>query len=166
MNLIFWAYQLGMGVSSAPPVPTGPATFRESVFARLEDVPGLSDLIGDRLYFGGLPQGVSRTLPAVTFSVASRTFGRWLESPNRTSRARVRVSCWSNDELEAPLVADAIRAYLDGYRGRVGQVYFYYVNLEGEYDLPEPLGDGRDGFLYQVVLDFSITHKVSLPTYS
>jgi hypothetical protein len=166
MTWLWWLQNLGMGVGTATPPPSGPASLREAVLARLADVPGLSDLVGDRIYFASLPQNVSHAQGVVTFSVASRTFGRWLASPNRTSQARVRVSCWSDDEPDAADMADKVRAYFDGFQGAVGQVYFYYVNLENEYDLPEPLGDGRDGMLYQVLLDFTITHKVSPPAYS
>jgi hypothetical protein len=166
MSWLWWIQNLGMGAGGAPPPPTGPATLREAVLSRLSDVPGLSELVGDRIYFASPSQGVSHSQGVVTFSVASRTFGRWLASPNRTSQARVRVSCWSLDELKAAEIADKIRAYFDGFQGLVGQVYFYYILLENEYDLPEPLGDGRDGMLYQVLLDFTVTHKVSSPDYS
>jgi len=143
--------------------PSGPATFREAVLYRLSQVPGLADLVGDRVYFGGLPQGAPR--PAVTFSVASRTFGRVLAGPNRTSQARVRIGCWADKEKDAALIADEIRLYFDGFAGKIGQVYIYMSVLENEIDLPEPGGEGTARMIYQVLLDYSISHKITLPVY-
>jgi hypothetical protein len=153
---------VGTGTFSAP---SGPSTLREAVAYRLGQVPGLSELVDDRIYFAGLPQGVQHSQGVVTYSVASRTYGRVLAGPNRTSRARVRMSCWAGTEKKADEIADKIRRYFDGYAGMVGRVYLLMTVLENETDLPEPLGDGRPGMLYRIELDFSITHRVLGPIF-
>lgn len=142
---------------------TAPGTLREAVYARLAGSPALSAIVGDRVFPGLVPQGEGR--PSVGFVVASRTFGRCFKSPNRTSRARVRVSCWSYDQLEAATMADVIRRRFDGYQGWWGLVWVYYVELENEIDLPEVEQDGSGRTIYQIVLDFGIRHKVSRVDY-
>jgi Protein of unknown function (DUF3168) len=150
---------LGMGGSSAP---IGPSTLREAFHAKLGSIPELTALVGGRIFFNGLPQkkGASPTFPAVTHYVASRTFGRTLRGPNGVSTGTIRVSCWSKNEQQAAAIADVVREHLDGFQGRWGRVDVMGCFIEDEVDLPEYPRQGTDSYTYQIVLTFSVVHRV------
>lgn len=150
-----------------PTPPTGPATLREALFARLRATPALTALVGARIYFNALPQSVSGpSLPAVTFYIAARSFRRNLGGPNGTSLATVRVSAWARTELEAAAMVESIRANFDGYQGLWGRVQIMGCFLEDAADLPEFPRQGTDTYTYQVALTFNVVHRVPKPVYS
>lgn len=139
------------------------STLREAVFARLSRSPWIAAVVGPRIFFGALPQ--TKRFPALTYFVPSRTGGHNLGGADGTSRARVQISAWSFSELEAEQLAMAIRDRFDGFVGLIGQVEITACLFAGEVDLPEPPGkDGSDDWTYQIAVDYSISHRVPLPT--
>lgn len=142
-------------------VASGPAKIREAVVSRLAATSGVASLVGTRIHHFKLPQAA--ILPAVSYSVASRSYGRTLLGPNGMSAARVRISAWSTTESQADALAQEIRGALDGFRGPVGQVVITETVLESETDLPTAPQAGGDQAIYQIVLDFYLAHRVSIP---
>jgi hypothetical protein len=144
--------------------PEGPATLREAVYAKLGAVEAIQADVGDRIYFYALPQSLRRPVqPAVTYYLTSRDYGRHFAGSNAIATTRVRVSCWSMSELTSLSIANAIRSAFFGYRGKVGQVTILGCFLEDETDLPEPAGGGTSDYIYQVVLTFSVVHRITPP---
>jgi len=160
MNLLLWAYQLGMGVGGAPPPPTGPATLREALHARLASIEGLAASTADRIYFNARPQSASiPSFPAVTHSISSRSFDHDLSGPSGLSTATWQVDCWSRTELEAASLASLVRQAFDGFGGTIGQVVILGCFLEDESDLPDYPRNGTDTYTFRVNLSFTVVHR-------
>jgi hypothetical protein len=157
MNLILWAYQLGMGVSGATPPPSGPATLREALYLKLSSIEDLATLTGGRIDFNARPQGDA--LPAVTHYVSSRSFDYDLSGPSGVSTATWRVDCWSKSELEAASMAGLVRRAFDGFHGTIGQVEILGCFLEDESDVPDFPRNGSDSYACRVELDFTVIHR-------
>jgi hypothetical protein len=158
MNLILWAYQLGMGVGGAPPPPTGPATLREALYSKLASIDDLTEIVGVRVDFNGRPQGDA--LPAVTHYIASRSFDHDLYGPSGVSTATWQVDCWSKNELQAATMAKLVRDEFSTFHGMIGQVDVLGCFLEDESDLPEFPRNGTDSYTFRVNLEFTVVHRV------
>lgn len=140
----------------------GPATLREAVRSLLRESPAVVALVGQRIRYARSRQRDRE--PRVTYLVPSRTFGRDLDGPDETSEARVRVSAWADDSVQAEDLAEAVRQALDGFVGWVGAVYIASIDYEASVDLPEWDGDGGEATTYQIAIDFMFDHRVEVPS--
>jgi hypothetical protein len=148
-------------LDASPPPPSGPATLREALYARLAAVEDLATLAGGRIYFNSRPQIASgASFPAAVHSISARSFDHDLAGPNGLSTATWRVDCWAKTELAAAAMADAVRAAFDGFSGVIGQVVVLGCFLEDEADLPEFPRHGTDSYTYRVALSFTVIHRV------
>lgn len=145
-------------VDAAPPADV-PRTIRDAVRSMLAGLPGLVEIVGGRIRYAGSGQGDPE--PRVTYFIPSRTRGVDIDGPDGQSYARVRVSVWSLDADEAESMA-AIVGGLDGFTGWVGSVYIDSFDYSSEIDLPEPLGDGTESTVYQIVVEFEAEHKIEV----
>jgi len=137
------------------------AQLRQAVYARLTNSTALTALVGTRIYEGALPQ--SATLPAVTYSLASRPYGHNLAGSDGTSQARVRLSAWSFTESGADQVGETIRGRYDGIAGTIGSVVVTASLQEDEIDTPHEPRAGTDQWIYEVGFSYQINHQVTLP---
>jgi hypothetical protein len=150
-----------LNLSTAPPPPSGPATLREALYARLSSIEDLATLAGSRIYFNARPQIASgASFPAVVHSIDGRSFDRDLSGPDGLSTATWSVDCWAKTELAAAAMADAVRTAFDGFNGTIGQVVVLGCFLEDEADLPEYPRNGTDSYTYRVALSFTVIHRV------
>ncbi|WP_165250196.1 tail completion protein gp17 [Paludisphaera soli] len=143
----------GLADWSGPTPDPGPTTLRQAVRRLLLDAPAVAALVGSRVAFAG--SGRSDAYPRITYLCPALTAGRDLDGPDGTAEARVRVSCWSDDPIEAEAVGLAVTESLDGLGPVwVGSIFVADVAYLREYDLPEYEGDGGDAQTYQLIVDF------------
>lgn len=74
-------------------------------------------------------------------------------------RQRVQVNCVADSRSSAAQLSKAWRDALNMYSGTVGSLTIESAVCEGEYDMPEPRGDGSDRFWHKRVLEFSIGYR-------
>lgn len=122
--------------------------------------PGITQLIGDRIYPVKLPQ--DPVMPAVTYHRISTAPVKTLDGANPSyQRVRLQFSCWGEDDpgrssgyASAKAVAAQIRKVLQDYRGTMGGIEVLYIDVDGERDLYEDETDS-----YHVPIDVIVTHK-------
>jgi hypothetical protein len=139
------------------PVDPGPVTLRQAVRAMLADAPGVSAIVGGRVYNATAARGV--VYPRITFTVPGQSGEHLLSGPDGSAVARVRVSCWATDGETAERLSNAVKAALDGFQGYVGSVYVENCGWAFEADQTEPAGDGASGTIHQTLVDFYIDHR-------
>lgn len=91
------------------------ATVEEALTARLKTFPGLSALVGTRVYPVKLPQ--SPTYPAVSYQRTGRTQHHAMGADANVREARFQVSGWDPSYATAKGVATQMRLALDRWRG-------------------------------------------------
>lgn len=130
-------------------------TLEEALFAHLTTSAGLIALVGDRVYPGHIPQGV--TQPAIVYLKVSdprgRTFGR-----AQFAKPRFQFSCWGETYASAKAVAHQVRAALENFAGMLGGAAGVEVRnafFENELDLHDP-----ETGLHHIPVDFSIWHII------
>ena len=122
--------------------------------------PGLSGLVGTRVYPLRLPQ--QPALPAVTYAWVGGDRAHVLAGPAGVASPRLQFDCWAGTYLQAHAVFDALRRRLDGYRGLAGAATRVQgAFLEAERDFYEESADAGTGSgvgLYRRSGDFFIHH--------
>jgi hypothetical protein len=87
----------------------------EALRALLLGSTAVTDLCGQRINWGGHPQGAD--YPSLVLHVIDDSEGHTLEGPDGLSVARVQVDCWGDTYKQANGLARAVRARLDGHSG-------------------------------------------------
>lgn len=85
-----------------------PVTVIETIRTELAAAPGVTDLVGTRMYPNLMPQGVA--LPAIVYSVISDTPENTFTgtSADRLNSTRVQIDCYAVKYLDAHAVAEAV----------------------------------------------------------
>lgn len=125
---------------------------QQALFTILSAHPGLSALVGSRIYPLILPQNPA--YPALTYQRVSGPREQSHDGPSGLARPRFQVSCWHPDFDQAKAAAEQVRLALAGYRGIVGGLEIEGIQVENELDLYDP-----DAKVYRVILDFVIWHQ-------
>jgi hypothetical protein len=129
----------------------------EALVAYLTTHPGLSALIGTRLYPRPLPQ--RPTLPAVTYFRVSGPRDLAHDGPVGLAHPRFQFDCWGADTLAAIQTANQLRLALDGFSGLmggVGGVEVHLAEVVGDHDDPSPAPDPARA---RRIVDVKITHE-------
>lgn len=128
------------------------AELEEAVFARLQAVSGVTDLVGTRVHPAPLPQGVG--MPAVSYQRVSAVRESAMGSDVGVARVRIEVSSWSTQYSGAKQLATAVRAALQRFRGTSAGVEVLDVFVANDLDLFE-----EERELHRVLTDFDIWHR-------
>lgn len=132
----------------------------EDLRSLLLAAPGVASLAGERVSWGGRPQG--KGLPAVLLHLISERREHGLAGPEALADASVQVDCWAAPYREAKALGRAVSAALDGYAGVVGGTRFQGVFQENVRDTSEVrAADGGDvvEHLFRTSLDFRVRHQ-------
>ena len=114
----------------------------------------ITALVGQRVYFVQAPQDVTKPYIVVTKISGVREHSH--DGSNHLARPRFQLSAFSTTYANAKSIASALQTALQGYKGTMGGtggVAVGAVFYEDETDLYE-----ENTGLYQVALDFFITH--------
>lgn len=122
--------------------------------------PGVTALVGQRIYPNKLPQG--SIYPQITFFKVSDPKVRQLSGPSGLSYPRLQIDCWAKSLDAAKDVAEAVRisnggistvSRLDGYSGSMSGVTVQNVSFEDQRDAYFPDQDDSDRGTHQVTQD-------------
>ena len=95
---------------------TGEVTARRAVWKRLTEDPGVTALVGNRIYYQVRPDGA--TYPCIVLNVISVVPRRDLDGVAWTE-TRIQVTAMAQTEPVAEAVATAVRQALEGLQGAV-----------------------------------------------
>ena len=126
----------------------------EEIRALLLSSPGITDVVGQNINWGAMPQGSG--YPSVVLNVVSDTNEHTMSGPDRLIDARVQADIYAETYGEAKAGGKAIRALLDGYSGGNMQGIFH----EGSRDSGRNSGSEID-LPYRVSSDYMTKWRAS-----
>jgi hypothetical protein len=141
-------------------------SLESSLYDYLTGQTSISSVVSTRVYPLKRPQGTA--LPAITYKVISKIFSHRLSGSDGTARARVQISCFSRNYLQALEMAEALRLCLDGYSTKIGDfgdLHLYSALQDqdnGTYTLPVA---STDSGVYEVACDYFFHYRVSIPAF-
>ena len=123
----------------------------EAIYLHLKNHPGLSALIGTRIYPLRMPQ--NPTLPAVVYQRIStpRTYSH--SGYSNLADPRFQFSVWAESYSGALAVAEQLRDAINGFTGS-GSIPVYSSQIANESDDYEPSTE-----LYRILIDAFIAHR-------
>ena len=116
---------------------------------------GVTNLIGERLYYVKAPQDVTK--PYVVFFKASGPREYSHNGASALARPRFQFSCFATTYYQAKQIAEAIRAAIEAFSGTMGGAGGVEVGscfCINESDMYE-----EDTRLFHVAVDYLIYHK-------
>lgn len=90
----------------------------------------ISALVGQRVFWGTIPQGA--TNPLVALYLISRIPGYTMQGGDGLDESRVQIDIRDTDLARAWQVRDAIKALVSGYRGTVSGTYLSGIFIQSE----------------------------------
>lgn len=120
--------------------------------ARLAGFPGLTDLVGTKVYAPSLPQGDQ--LPAVTYHLVDGTREQGMTGDHGMAHPRFQVDCWAETYAAVKAIADQVRLALERWSDGTTTPVILDSFSAGERDLPEP-----EAGLQRISMDFIIWHR-------
>ncbi len=114
--------------------------FEDDFFTWISTQPGVTAVVGTRLYPDYLPQGV--TYPAVRFEIDSDGGFKDMDGQGSTIRVEIRTDCVAVTKGGAKAVAEAIKAAMKNFTGLMGSSRIDRVFLETEFSTYEPNLEG------------------------
>jgi hypothetical protein len=125
-----------------------------ALYARLSTFPGLTALVGPRVYPVEAPQETAR--PYVVFLTVSTQRLNHLGGPSEVAQARIQIDAYATSYAAAVAIGTQIRAALDQLTGVWGGVD---VLSALSLDAREFYEDAANPPLYRLSQDFSVWHR-------
>lgn len=135
--------------------------------AKILEVPGVSDLIGDRLYSEQAP--MNPTSPYAVLSMSDSASHRTLGGAMKSANARFSCAVWATTRDGASTIAGLISARsaddgIDGFRGTMGYgdaaVFAQCVTVTNRSHGSFAPQSGEESYLYLAQFDISIFHNL------
>jgi len=114
---------------------------------------GITDLIGERLYYVKAPQDVAK--PYIVFFKVSAPREYSHDGASKLARPRFQFSCFAMTYYEAKQIAEAIRVAIEAFSGTMGTG----VEVGSCFCLNESDMYEEDTKLFHVAVDYLIYHK-------
>jgi hypothetical protein len=156
----------GLASASAPVVTL---TFRETLVAKLASIAELTDIVGDAIYPGAIPEthSLPDDGPVLTYRISSYPHGTVLAGSDGTASPRVQLDAWSVDFGQADAITQAIRGAI--FKPPVnpwapGGVEIMSVSKGDEFDIAEPPKAATDQWTYRLMSAYKIKHRVPIPS--
>jgi hypothetical protein len=137
-------------------------SLRQAVNAWLRSIPGLTAVVGTRIYKED-PSQMS-LYPCLAVELPTRSYGHNLAGADGTSLATLKFTAYSLLESSAVAAIEAIRNNADGFRGIQSGVPILRCFLDEEEDDTVPPPDGSDQWIYSASVTYLIKHRVPTPT--
>lgn len=140
------------------------ANLSTAIVAHLESSPGVSALVGKRIWPDVPPQEWSPADgPALTYYIVSTTHEHMLNGLAGLARSRVEITAWSGARAASDAVAEAVhRSGLVGFVGDLHGVQIESVTIDtGAQHLEDPPEDGSQQHRYMTVCDYLICYQES-----
>ena len=121
------------------------------------DDAGVQAIVADRVRPNIVPQ--DDAMPAITVELTSQEGWHSLTGGTTACRSRLQFNCIADSKADSIEAAAAVLAVLDGYRGKVGQIFVSSTVRDNQYDLLDSPTKGADDWRFRRVIDFSICHS-------
>lgn len=141
-------------------------TFRETLITKLRSIDDLTAVVGSAIYTDSLPQthDLGRDGPALSFAIVSYPRGEVMQGLDGTGMPRVQFSAWSYDKAAADAITLALLYSLTVVPAENpwgdGTITIMSVTQADESDQGEPPQSGGDQWIYQIVSEFQIKHRL------
>lgn len=135
----------------------------KALYGHLTGDAGISALVSTRVFQHQAP--TSAALDRITFTRVANEHENHLLGGAGLSRTLYQIDVWAVSGKRALAIAEAIRASLDGFIGKLmGTVNVRYAFLNNERDSIEKPVDGSEDSVFRISQDYNITHTESIPT--
>lgn len=111
-------------------------TIESAIYSRLSGDAAVAALAGTRIYPVQAPPAAAR--PYVVYLLVAAARDRTFAGPSGLVDPRYQFDCYADDADTAAALARAVRAALDGWRGRVGLDRVEGGNVFNEFEAFEP----------------------------
>jgi len=126
----------------------------EQLRAILLAASSVTDIVGNRINWGSIPQG--QNYPSVAMHVIDEISESTMTGPDGLFQGRVQIDCYALTYGQSKVLARAIIATLDGFRGGI----FSGIFLASARDSRES-GTNEADRPFRVSLDFATNRRVS-----
>lgn len=128
--------------------------FEDGLYTFLSAQSNITAIVADRIYPVTLPQ--DPVLPAIVFTNMGTYPVAMLSSRPVLDRSKVQFDCYAPALRDAKLIADAIRASLEGYVGAMGAITARaaFCETHSVDDFDDVPGD------FRVMSEFEIWHTI------
>lgn len=130
------------------------ADVEDAVYSRLSNFTALTALVGTRIFFIQMPQGVA--YPAVVFQRITTARPSAMGSDIGIARARFQVSVFGDVAIAVRDAAQQVRAALQRWNGLEAGITILATFMEDEQDLKNP-----DVDVFQRLIDVEVNHRES-----
>lgn len=120
----------------------------EEIIAVLQNAPGVTQYVGERINWGAHPQGAP--LPGLVLTLVGGTSTYHLDGPDSIARERFQVDCWATDYPTATLLGREVISRLSGYRSGTVLGVFHASTRDGRE------GSNQADRPFRVSLDFDV----------
>jgi|SRR6516225_13322 hypothetical protein len=138
------------------------ATVREAIVFWLNGIASLTSIIGSRIYWER-PSQLS-FYPCLMIESSGRTYGHNLSGADGVGAMTFKFTGLAITEAVAVSIIEALRNNMDGFRGMQNGVAVLVAFLDEENDDTSQPIDGSDRWIYEVSAEYSVRHRVPLPT--
>lgn len=120
------------------------AAVEEALYARLQAVSAVTDLVSTRVYPVKHDTGSMLAYPFITYEILAHGRISAMTDDTGDVESTVRFHCWGKDSgsiggyKSARDVAAAVRGALQRWDGTSGGVVVKHVFVDGEYDIGDP----------------------------
>lgn len=125
------------------------------------DSQNIQDIVGERIYVGHVPRGV--TGPAIVVSFVTSEHYTHLHGEIGVRVSRIQVDCYHINAAQVSGLADAVQNRLSGYRGMAAGTFIQSATLEDRGYSEEQPDDASDKWTSRQRCDFRITHTQPTP---
>lgn len=144
-------------------------TFRETIEAKLSSISRLRSIVGSRIYPGVVPQthDFGRLGPALAFFIHGYPRGHTLSGSDRSATATVEFLALGYSRGDVDAMTLAIWDALDGVPTNPwgdGTITILACVQQDESDHAYPPRDGSDQWVFSIMSEYKIMHRVSSPT--
>lgn len=124
----------------------------EDFRAILLSAAGVTNIVGNRISWGSIPQG--QGYPGIAMHVIDETSQSTMTGPDGLFQGRVQVDCYALTYAEAKILSRAVVSVLDGFKGGI----FSGIFLEAARDSRES-GTNEAEMPFRVSLDFATNRR-------
>lgn len=144
-------------------------TFRETLIAKLGSIPALTTIVGERIYWGALPQvlDLGRDGPALTVTLASYPRGHVLTGSDGTASATVLLTAWGYRQAQCDAIALAIWEAIDGPPANPwgdGSIEIMSISQHDETEIQHQPKAGSDQWVYSITSEYLVRHRTIVPS--
>lgn len=118
----------------------------------------ITDLVGQRIYPGHLPEAIDDA--AIVLIEVSASSEAHLLGLSGLGQSRIRVQCYAAKRTDAVSIREAVRTSgLCNFGGLAGGVYFCGATIESRGQGADPPADGSDAWRWFEFVDFMVNYE-------